>query len=129
MNRTSCAFPAIAAALLLATASGVAAQTRPVDVEPVPDGPPPPPPRVKSGEALDPPAPATGRKHESIAEYRVNGHLRAIRVDPGGFPAYWLIDADGDGWLDAGGTAWPGGRDGGLDSAGELRPYWMIFSW
>ena len=129
MNRMSRAFPTVVAALLLATAPGVAAQTRPVNVEPVPDGPPLPPSRVESGEALDPLVHTTGREHEFITEYRVNGHLRAIRVDPDGFPAYWLIDADGDGRIDTDGTARLGRRAGGLDSAGELRPYWRLFSW
>ena len=126
MNRMSRAFPAVVAGLLLATASGVAAQTRPANVEPVPDGPPLPPPRVESGEALDPPV---RTEHEFITEYRVNGHLRAIRVDPDGFPAYWLIDADGDGLIDTDGTARPGGGIGGIDATGELRPYWKLFSW
>ena len=130
MNRMSFAVPAVLPALLLATASGAAAQTRPGNVEPVPDGPPALPPRVTSGETLEP----RGARHRAGStrpspKYRVNGHLRAVRVDPDGFPAYWFIDADGDGQIDTDGTARPGGRTGGLDSAGELRPYWMIFSW
>ena len=129
MNRMSFAVPAVLPALLLATASGAAAQTRPGNVEPVPDGPPALPPRVTSGETLEPRAHAVAREHETITEYRVNGHLRAVRVDPDGFPAYWFIDADGDGQIDTDGTARLNGRTGGLDSAGELRPYWMIFSW
>ena len=131
MNRMSSALSAVVPALLLATASiaTVAAQTRPGDAEPVPDGPPALPPRVESGATLEPEVLTIEQAHRTITEYRVNGHLRAIRIDPDGFPAYWLIDTDGDGHIDTDGTARLNGRAGGLDAAGELRPYWKVFSW
>ena len=131
MNRMSSALPAVVPALLLASAfiATAAAQTRPGDAEPVPDGPPASPPRVVSGDTLEPEVLTIEQAHETITEYRINGHLRAVRIDPDGFPAYWLIDADGDGHIDADGTARLNGRAGGLDAAGELRPYWKVFSW
>lgn len=125
MIRKLLAFPA----LLLVTAAGTSAQTRPANVEPVPDGAPVPPPRVKSGEVLEPEVRTIRQKHETVTEYRVNGHLRAIRIDPDGFPAYWLIDADGDGQLDSGGGDRLDGLAGDLDPAGELMPRWVIFDW
>ena len=125
MNRTSFVLPA----LLLAAAFGASAQTRPADVSPAPDGAPIPPPRVKSGEPLEPEARAAGRERGVITEYRVSGHLQAVKVESEGFPAYWLLDTDADGQIDTDGNGRPGGRAGDLDSAGEMRPHWRIFSW
>ena len=127
MASTPYAFPAVL--LLLTTVFGASAQTRPANVVPVPDGAPVPPPRVKSGETLEPEARTVRQEHETITEYRVNGHLRAVRVDPDGFPAYWLIDADGDGQLGPGGDGRLDSRAGDLDPAGEMMPHWVIFTW
>ena len=125
MNRTSLVLPA----LLLAAAVGASAQTRPAGSSPAPDGAPVPPPRVKSGEPLEPEARAAGRERGVITEYRVSGHLQAVKVESEGFPAYWLLDTDADGQIDTNGNGRPGGRGAGLDSAGEMRPHWRIFSW
>lgn len=125
MNRTSLVLPA----LLLAAAFGASAQTRPAGVSPAPDGAPVPPPRVESGEPLEPEARAAGRERATITEYRISGHLQAIKVESEGFPAYWLLDTDADGRIDTDGNGRPGGRAAGLDSAGEMRPHWRIFSW
>ena len=125
MNRTSFVLPA----LLLAAAFGASAQTRPADVSPAPDGAPIPPPRVKSGEPLEPEVRAAGRDRRVITEYRVSGHLQAVKVESEGFPAYWLLDTDADGRIDTDGSGRPGGLAAGLDSGGEMRPHWRIFSW
>ena len=127
MASTPYAFPAFL--LLLTTVFGASAQTRPANVAPVIDGAPVPPLRVKSGEALDPEVRTIRQEHGSIAEYRVNGHLRAIRIESDGFPAYWLIDANGDGQLDPGGDGRLDGRAGDPDPAGEMMPRWVIFNW
>lgn len=129
MTRMASTLPVALPALLLGAAFGVSAQPPPVDVEPVPDGAPVPPPRMRSGEALEPEARTIRQAHETIIEYRVNGHLRAIRIEPDGFPAYWLIDVDGDGRLDSGGDGRLDNRTGGLDPVGEMIPRWMIFNW
>lgn len=132
MNHPSSTLSAVAPALVLAiafTAVGAAAQTPPGNAEPVPEGPPAAPLRVESGKTLEPEASAIGQEPETITEYRVNGHLRAIKVDPDGFPAYWLIDADGNGHIDTDGTGRLNGRAGEFDPAGELRPHWRLFSW
>ena len=126
MNRTSF-FPPV---LLLAAAFGASAQTvGPAGSSPAPDGAPVPPPRVKSGEPLEPEARAAGRERGVITEYRVSGHLQAVKVESEGFPAYWLLDTDADGQIDTDGNSRLGGRAGDLDSAGEMRPHWRIFSW
>ena len=126
MNRTSF-FPPV---LLLAAAFGASAQTvGPAGSSPAPDGAPVPPPRVKSGEPLEPEARAAGRERGIITEYSVSGHLQAVKVESEGFPAYWLLDTDADGQIDTDGNSRLGGRAGDLDSAGEMRPHWRIFSW
>ena len=126
MNRTSF-FPPV---LLLAAAFGASAQTAgPAGSSPAPDGAPVPPPRVKSGEPLEPEARAAGRERGIITEYSVSGHLQAVKVESEGFPAYWLLDTDADGQIDTDGKSRLGGRAGDLDSAGEMRPHWRIFSW
>ena len=110
-----------AAALLLACASlSVQAQTVPPDLQPAPE-PPPIPPKVQSGEELEPDVRIVRRDQSTVTEYRVNGRLRAIKVQPdGGFPAYYLYDTDGDGRLDQ--------RRARFD-ADLLIPNWVIFSW
>ncbi len=49
-------------------------------------------------------------------EYRVNGVLREIKVVPAVGPAYYLVPADGEGWI----------RE---DRSTLLIPKWVIFKW
>jgi hypothetical protein len=84
---------------------------------PLPEA-PEPPPRVKSGEVLEPDVRIFRRAKERITEYRVNGQVRAIKVEPDVGPAYYLIDNDGDGKLDS--------RRYGPDF---VVPKWVLFSW
>lgn len=92
---------------------------RPPGLEPVPE-PPEIPPRVQSGETLEPDVTIIRGTKETITEYRLNGRLYAIRVEPGAGPGYWLVDADGDGLLET--------RRSGLDP-NFLIPALVIFSW
>ena len=51
-----------------------------------------------------------------VSEYRVDGQLRMVRVQPARGPVYYLIDHDGDGHVD---------RD-----KGEVSPvYYRIYGW
>ena len=84
-----------------------------------PEATPEPPPRVQSGEPLEPEVRIIIREKETVTEYRLNGKLRAIRVEPSVGPAYYLVDTDGDGDLDTRGEL-----DGDL-----LIPQWVLFSW
>lgn len=97
----------------------VGAQSQPSDLEPVPD-PPPIPERVQSGESLEPDVTIIRRGRETVTEYRVNGRLRAIKVEPENAPAYYLMDTDGDGDLETRKSAY--GPD-------FLIPMWLILSW
>ena len=110
-------FPALALACLSA---GALAQSPPPDLQPVPE-PPPLPERVQSGEALEPDVRIVRRDQATVTEYRVNGRLRAIKVQPDGdLPPYYLYDTDGDGRLDR--------RHARFDRD-LLIPSWVLFSW
>lgn len=57
-----------------------------------------PPPKVEPGESVRPEVTITEGKDKTITEYRINGQLRAIKVQPkGGLPPYYLIDRAGSG--------------------------------
>lgn len=66
---------------------------------PVPE-PPTIPPALISGEALEPDVTIIERKDATIREYRVNGVLYMVRIEPNTGPAYYLVDRNGDGELD-----------------------------
>ena len=89
----------------------------PPKLTPVPDA-VEPPPKVKSGEVLEPEVRIFRRAGERVTEYRINGRLRAIRVEPDVGPAYYLIDHDGDGRLET--------RGHGPDF---VVPQWVLFNW
>lgn len=54
--------------------------------------------------------------NEVFYEYRVNGQLMEIKVVPEVGPEYYLVPADGGGWI----------RESDTDM---LVPSWVIFSW
>jgi hypothetical protein len=96
------------------------AQSPPPDLQPVPE-PPPMPERVESGEVLEPEVRIVRKDQATVTEYRVNGRLRAIKVQPDGdLPAYYLYDTDGDGRLD---------RRRARFDPDLLIPNWVLFSW
>lgn len=95
------------------------AQSPPQELDPVPN-PPPIPERVRSGETLDPEVTIIRRARETVTEYRINGRLQAIKVEPENAPAYYLVDTDGDGDLETRRSAY--GPD-------FLIPMWLILSW
>lgn len=51
-----------------------------------------------------------------ISEYRVQGQLRMVRVQPARGPVYYIVDRNGDGRLDA--------------DKGEVSPvYFKLYGW
>ncbi|CAN0584114.1 unnamed protein product, partial [Ectocarpus sp. 12 AP-2014] len=54
--------------------------------------------------------------NEVFYEYRVNGQLVEIKVVPEVGPEYYLVPADGGGWI----------RE---DQTDMLVPSWVIFRW
>lgn len=105
------------AALVLAAALPVAAQTqgKPA-LQPVPE-PPPPPKGYELDPALEPQVTILKRGADTVEEYRINGRLYMIKVTPPHGTPYYLIDQKGDGTFL---------RQDNFDS-GTRPPMWVIF--
>ena len=115
-NRSRARGLALLCALLFGTGA-LAQSDEPANLTPVPE-PPEPPPKVKSGEILEPEVRIFRRAKERITEYRINGKVHMVKIEPEVGPAYYLVDKDGDGKLDS--------RRYGADF---LPPMWEIFRW
>ena len=89
--------------------------------EPVADVPLPPtlPEPVRSGEALEPEVTIMESDKGTIYEYRINGNLYMIKVQPVAGPPYYLLDTDGDGQMDV--------RENRVWN--NHVPQWVLFSW
>ncbi|MDX9995429.1 MAG: DUF2782 domain-containing protein [Rhodocyclaceae bacterium] len=83
-------------ALLFAVALPAVAQTRPPNLEPLPE-PPPPPPGMIEDAALEPQVTIKRRGEDRVEEYRMNGKLYMIKVTPPHGVSYYLVDPKGDG--------------------------------
>jgi hypothetical protein len=81
---------------LIAVAVGVKA----ADDQPEPLQAPIAPPPVQSGYNLEPEVSIRRTEKELIYEYRRNGQLYLVRVQPRFGPPYHFVDVDGDGALD-----------------------------
>lgn len=55
-----------------------------------------------------------------IEEYRVGGQMRMVKVTPSRGPAYYLIDQNGDGRLDA---------SKGNEQNNISPVYWKLYGW
>jgi len=109
---------AFIATLLLCLALPVVAQTRPPNLQPVPE-PPPPPKGFELDPALEPQVTITRRGTDTVEEYRIGGRLYMLKVTPaGGGTPYYLIDQQGDGKF---------ARQNPHDS-GLRPPMWVIHS-
>jgi hypothetical protein len=111
----------LSAITLLLVASNISsAQQQPPEFEAIPE-PPPLPEKVQSGESLEPDVRIVRKDKSTVTEYRVNGIIRAIKVQPDGdYPPYYLYDTDANGSLD---------RRTGRYDPDLLIPHWTIFSW
>lgn len=81
--------------------------------------PPPPPPPVQSGEVLEPEVTIIQKQDATVEEYRINGQLYMVKVQPAAGPAYYLMDNDGDGRMES--------RYGQMSD--PVIPNWVLFSW
>ena len=102
--------------------------TQPADLEPLPEAPPPPlpdstppAPTGLADEGLEPEVKIIKRNDAVIYEYRINGRLYKVRVEPRVGPPYYLYDRDGDGVLES-------PRRQPLEPA-PVVPNWVIHSW
>ena len=107
-------------AMLPAAAEEEAAEEQaPEQFEPVPPPPDIPNP-LESGQPIEPEVTIIRRPDAVIEEYRVNGRMFMMKVTPKVGPAYYLVDRDGDGRMEARMTSL---KDD------FVVPQWVIFSW
>ena len=102
-----------------AAAEPVAPSDEPPNFEAKPEAPELPPP-VQSGESLEPEVTIRRDAEKTMTEYRVNGRIHSIKVEPAVGPTYWLVDTTGDGFANA-----------RFDNYNPpfLIPGWVIFRW
>ena len=94
MSRLSAA---LLSSLLLALAGAASAQSRPADLQPLPEAPPPPPGLLDP--ALEPQVTITRRGQDKVEEFRVNGKLYMLKVTPPHGTPYYMVDEKGDGLM------------------------------
>jgi hypothetical protein len=85
----------VGAFFCLCSQAGLANDGQVVDTVPLP------PPAVLSGEPLEPEITIRDGDRETVYEYRIDGKLIMIKVQPEGDVApYYFVDNDGDGELE-----------------------------
>ncbi|ESQ14020.1 MAG: hypothetical protein N838_13130 [Thiohalocapsa sp. PB-PSB1] len=113
------AMPSAFALFALIGSFTAAAQNRFDDARVLPEAAPIAPLPPTSDTLIDPEVTITETDTEVIYEYRVNGQLYMVKVQPVIGPPYYMMDIDGDGQLDV--------QD---QSPPELAvPQWLLFSW
>jgi hypothetical protein len=55
---------------------------------------------IIDGEVIEPEVTIIKREEGTITEYRINGQLYLVKIQPVKGPAYYMSDRDGDGELD-----------------------------
>jgi hypothetical protein len=89
----------LVAAVLIAAAFSLAAQTqprpRPPGTQPLDEA--PPPPAISEDATLSPQVSIKPKGEDKVEEYRIRGKLYKMRVVPAVGAAYWLVDPKGDG--------------------------------
>lgn len=112
-------FRSLLALLAAAFSLVVAAQTRPPDLQPLPE-PPPPPPGMIDDASLQPQITIKKRGEDKVEEYRLNNRLYMIKVTPPHGVPYYLVDPKGDGGFVR--------EDLGVGDKGISVPLWVIHS-
>lgn len=92
---------------------------QPANLQPLPE-PPDIPPKVESGETLEPEITIRRDDKQTVTEYRVNGQVHSIKIEPVVGPTYWLVDTTGDGLTDT--------RYDNYNPPFAI-PGWVIFRW
>ena len=92
------------------------------DLEEPPSGPESPelPPRVQSGEEMEPDITIIRKGKDTIQEFRRNGRLYMVKVQPQVGPAYYLLDTNGDEKMDV--------KKNDLDKGSNINQ-WLLFEW
>lgn len=106
--------------ILFLFASGPAlAEPAPEELAPVPEPPELPMP-IQSGEEMAPDITITRKGRDMIHEYRRNGKLVMIKVQPDVGPPYYMLDTNGDGEMDV--------KKNDLDKNTNVNQ-WILFEW
>ncbi len=95
------------------------AETEPADDFAAVPEPPILPDPLATGEAIEPVITIIRKDDAVIEEYRINGFLYMVKVNPAIGPAYYMIDNDGDGQMDL--------KKHDLDDV--IVPQWVLLSW
>ncbi|MBT3056484.1 MAG: DUF2782 domain-containing protein [Candidatus Thiodiazotropha endolucinida] len=86
----------------------------------VPESPEVPLPElVVDGEVIEPEVTIIKREEGTIYEYRINGQLYMVKVQPDAGPPYYMVDRDGDGEFDSRST----------DPTNISVPQWILMRW
>lgn len=110
-------YPGLLASLLAVNLLAVGSAGAADEAEPI--SAPPSPPPLQSGEPLEPQVTIRRTGREVIYEYRRNGQLFLVRVQPRFGPPYHFVDVDNDGTLDY--------RPG--EPVRNNINQWLLFSW
>lgn len=86
---------------------------------PVPEPPELPMP-VQSGEEMEPDITIIRKGKETVQEYRRNGRIYMIKVQPQIGPAYYMLDTNGDGQMDV--------KKSDIDKHSNIN-LWTLFEW
>jgi len=89
-------------------------------VEPPPSLPPEDTAADDSREIPTPEVTIIHQKEATIEEYRVNGHLRYVKITPNKGKPYYLVDKDGDGSLET--------RFSDMDGVPPINE-WILLEW
>jgi len=113
------AVPAAFALLLVVGATSAVAQDSPEDNGFLSAPAPTAPSQARSEDLIEPEVTIIETDTEVIYEYRANGRLYMVKIQPMAGPPYYMLDIDGDGLLDVQNQNPP-----------ELAvPQWLLFSW
>lgn len=74
---------------------------------------------IVDGEVIEPDVTIIKREEGTITEYRVNGQLYLVKIQPNSGPAYYMSDRDGDGEFDSRST----------DPTNISVPQWILLRW
>ena len=74
---------------------------------------------IVDGEVIEPEVTIIKREEGTITEYRVNGQLYLVKIQPVSGPPYYMSDRDGDGEFDSRST----------DPTSISVPQWILLRW
>jgi hypothetical protein len=71
------------------------------------------------GEVIEPDVTIIKREEGTIYEYRINGQLYMVKIQPDAGPPYYMVDRDGDGEFDSRSN----------DPTNISVPQWILMRW